>query len=210
MTLKPPAELDDHLEVDPKIWAPSDINFVMTGLVVPRPIGWISTLSTDGVGNLAPFSFFTVAANDPPHVLFSISPTTKDTLANARDTGEFVVNIASRSLMDQLVDSSAAVRAETDEFDLVKLERAPSRHVRPSRVAAAKAHFECVTRQLVPVGQSMLVIGEVIHLHIAPEVWREGRVRPELLDPIGRLGGSLYSTLGELISRPMPPVNERS
>jgi flavin reductase (DIM6/NTAB) family NADH-FMN oxidoreductase RutF len=209
LTQKPPQDLDDHLEVDPKIWSPSDINFVLTGLVVPRAIGWISTVSAAGVGNLSPFSFFTVAANDPPHVLFSVSPTTKDTLANARETGEFVVNIASRPLMEQLVDSSAAVRPETDEFDLVGLERTPSKLVAPARVASARAHFECVSRQFVEVGKSMLVIGEIVHLHIAPEVWREGRVRPELLDPVGRLGGSLYTALGEIISRPMPAVDER-
>jgi len=81
--------------------------------------------------------------------------------------------------------------------------------VKPPRVAAAKAHFECVTRQLVPVGQSMLVIGEIVHLHIAPEVWREGRVRPELFDPVGRLGGSLYCALGEIIAISPPPINER-
>jgi len=209
LTQRPPQELTNHLEADPKIWAPADINFILTGLVVPRPIGWISTLSKDGVGNLSPFSFFTVAANDPPHVLFSISPTTKDTLANARETGEFVVNIASRPILDQLVASSAAVKPETDEFDLAGLERAPSRLVKPFRVAAAKAHFECVTRQFVPVGKSMLVIGEIVHLHVAPEVWRDGRVRPELLEPVGRLGGSLYATLGELMSIPMPAINER-
>lgn len=209
LTERPPRELPDHLEVDPKIWESADINFVLTGLVVPRPIGWISTLSTDGIGNLSPFSFFTVAANDPPHVLFSISPTTKDTLANARDTGEFVVNIASRPILDQLVASSAAVKPETDEFDLAGLDRAPSKIVKPFRVAAAKAHFECLTRQLVPVGKSMLVIGEIVHLHIAPEVWRDGRVRPELLEPIGRLGGSLYSTIGDMMSIAMPAVNER-
>lgn len=209
MTERPPQALLDHLEADPKIWEPADINFILTGLVVPRPIGWISTLSKDGVGNLSPFSFFTVAANDPPHVLFSISPTTKDTLANARETGEFVVNIASRPILDQLVASSAAVKPETDEFDLTGLERTPSRMVKPFRVAAAKAHFECVTRQLVPVGKSMLVIGEIVHLHVAPDVWRDGRVRPELLEPVGRLGGSLYTTLGELMSIPMPSVNER-
>lgn len=209
MTERPPQALQDHLEADPKIWAPADINFILTGLVVPRPIGWISTLSKDGVGNLSPFSFFTVAANEPPHVLFSISPTTKDTLENARETGEFVVNIASRPILDKLVASSAAVRPETDEFDLAGLDRAPSRRVKPFRVAAAKAHFECVTRQLVPVGRSMLVIGEIVHLHVAPEVWRDGRVRPELLEPVGRLGGSLYATLGELISIPMPAINER-
>lgn len=209
MTARPPNDLNDDLEVDPKIWSPTDINFVLTGLVVPRPIGWISTLSKDGIGNLSPFSFFTVAANDPPHVLFSISPTTKDTLDNARDTGEFVVNIAHRAVLDQLVASSAAVRPETDEFDLTGLERAPSRLVKPPRVAAARAHFECLTRQLVPVGKSMLVIGEIVHLHIAPEIWRDGRVRPELLDPVGRLAGGLYATLGEILSRPMPAVNER-
>lgn len=101
------------------------------------------------------------------------------------------------------------MRPETDEFQLVGLDIASSAMVKPPRVAAAKAQFECVTRQLVPVGQSMLVIGEIVHLHIAPEVWREGRVRPELFDPVGRLGGSLYGALGEIIAISPPPINER-
>jgi flavin reductase (DIM6/NTAB) family NADH-FMN oxidoreductase RutF len=89
------------------------------------------------------------------------------------------------------------------------LEKAPSVKVKPPRVKRAKAHFECVVRQIVPVGSSTVVFGEVVHIHIDPSVWSAGRVRPELLKPVARLGGSNYATLGEVFSRPAPAINER-
>jgi flavin reductase (DIM6/NTAB) family NADH-FMN oxidoreductase RutF len=128
---------------------------------------------------------------------------------NARETGEFVANIADLSLVDVVVGSSAAVASHVDEFDLTGVEKTPSVRVKPPRVKHAKAHFECAVRQLVPVGKSTLVIGEVVHLHIDPSVWSGGRVRAELLKPLARLGGSNYATLGEIFSRPAPTINDR-
>ena len=206
---KPPDSLVQPMEVEPAVFDRAEMNHIMTGLVVPRPIGWISTVSRDGVANLSPFSFFTVASSFPPHVLYSSASETKDSAVNARETGEFVVNIADRSLIDALVGSSALVAPAVDEFELVGLERAPSMKVRPPRVARAKAHFECEVRQILPIGTSTVVIGEVVHIHIDPSIWANGRVQADLLDPVGRLGGSAYAGLGEIFNRRRPAVDER-
>lgn len=207
---KPPDTLTESLEVDPSIFDQTEMNFILTGLIVPRAIGWISTVSRGGVPNLSPYSFFTVASSFPPHVLFSSASDTKDSVVNARETGEFVVNIADLSLLDSLVGSSAAVAPAVDEFGLVGLAQAPSVKVKAPRVARAKAHLECQVRQIVPVGTSCLVIGEVVHLHCDKAIWASGRVQPGLLNPVARLGGSSYATLGEVFSRPPPTINERS
>lgn len=207
--MKPPAQLTEPLEVDPSILDEHEMEYLLTGLIVPRAIGWISTISKEGIVNLAPFSFFTVASADPPHLVISCGGGTKDTLVNSRETGEFVANIPDRSLIDFVVGTSAAVAPSVDEFDLVGLERTPSVRVKPPRVARAKAHLECVVRQIVPVGSSFLIIGEVVQVHCDPSIWARGRVRPDLLQPVARLGGSYYAALGEIFNRPAPTVNER-
>jgi len=203
---KPPDRLTEPMEVDASLFDASEMNFLLTGLIIPRVIGWISTISAAGVPNLAPYSFFTVASTSPPHLLFSSASGTKDSVMNARETGEFVANIADQSLVEFLVASSASLAPAVDEFDFVGLEKAPSAKVKPPRVLAAKAHLECVVRQFVPVGTSTLVIGEVVHLHCDPSIWSGGRVQPQLLNPVARLGGSNYATLGEVFSRRMPGV----
>ncbi|NEI74550.1 flavin reductase family protein [Rhizobium lusitanum] len=197
------------MEIDPAIFDTAEMNFLLTSLVVPRAIGWISTISKEGIANLSPFSFFTVASTAPPHLLFSSASDTKDSVVNARETGEFVVNITDQSLLDVIVGSSAAVAPSVDEFELVGLERAPSVKVAAPRVARAKAHFECRLADIVTVGTSSLVIGEIIHLHCDPSIWSDGRVQPDLLRPLARLGGSKYASLGEIFSLPAPTIDER-
>lgn len=206
---KPPQTLTEPMEVDPSVYDAAEMNFLLTSLVVPRAIGWISSISEAGICNLAPFSFFTVASTDPPHLVFSVATKTKDSVVNAGGTGEFVANITDLSLLDEVVGSSAEVAPDRDEFELVGLEKMPSRRVKPPRVARAKAHFECEVRQLVSVGSSTLVIGQVVHMHINPGIWSDGRVRAELLNPVARLGGSMYATLGEMVSRKAPTISER-
>lgn len=206
----PPENLTAPMEVDPSIFDQAEMNFLLTGLIVPRAIGWISTISRSGIANLSPFSFFTVASTAPPHLLFSSASDTKDSVVNARETGQFVANITDQSLVDVIVGSSAAVAPDVDEFELVGLERAPSVRVAPPRVARAKAHLECEVRQIVSVGTSSLVIGEVVHLHCDPSIWAGGRVQARLLDPLARLGGSNYAGIGEIFSRPAPTIDERS
>lgn len=204
-----PEILDAPLEADPSVFDVTQMNFLLTGLVIPRVVGWISTISAEGVPNLAPYSFFTVASTSPPHLLFSSASASKDSVVNARETGQFIANIADQALVDVLVQTSAEVAPAVDEFGWAGVAAAPAAKVRPPRVARAKAHLECEVRQIVPVGTSTLVIGEVVHLHVDPSIWAEGRVQPRLLDPVARLGGSWYGSLGEVFSRPSPTIRER-
>lgn len=199
----PPDHLDVDLELDPADWQARQVYFVMTGLVIPRPIAWVSSVSADGVDNVAPHSYFNVVSHDPPHVVFS-STGEKDTLRNIRATGEFVVNLVTEHVVEVMNATATDVPPERSEFDEFALERAPSTVVAPPRVAAAKAHLECRAVQEVPVGNGNLVVGEVVHVHVAAEVWRDGRVDPEQLAPVCRLAGTGYATLGEVYKLPRP------
>ena len=197
----PPRELESALELDPMDWTRQQRYFVLTGLVVPRPIAWVSTLSPDGVANLAPHSYFNVFADDPPHLVFSSSGI-KDTMRNVLASREFVVNLVSRSLVEQMNFSATDFPSDEDEFDWSGLDKQPSRTVAPPRVAAARACFECALVHAFEAGGSWLAVGRVQHIHVAPSVWRDGRVDPRLLDPVCRLAGSNYASLGEIFRLP--------
>jgi flavin reductase (DIM6/NTAB) family NADH-FMN oxidoreductase RutF len=199
----PPAHLDAHLELDPTDWQPREVYFLMTGLVIPRPIAWVSTLGEDGRRNVAPHSYFNVVSNDPPHVVFA-STGVKDTLRNVRASGEFVVNLVTQPVVEDMNATAANLPHGEDEFDWFGIETAPSQVVTPPRVARAKAHFECRLVHDLPLGNGNLVVGRVVHVHVAPEVWADGRVDPELFDPVCRLAGTAYATLGEVFKLPRP------
>ncbi|WP_245617711.1 flavin reductase family protein [Nitriliruptor alkaliphilus] len=199
----PPDRLDTDLELSPADWQARQIYFVMTGLVIPRPIAWVSTVGDDGVRNVAPHSYFNVVSHDPPHVVFS-SIGEKDTLRNVRASGEFVVNLVTEHVLEPMNATSADLPHGEDEFAWFGLEEAPSTVVAPPRVAAAKAHLECRLVHELPVGNGNLVVGEVVHIHVAPDVWRDGRIDPELLRPVGRLAGTSYGELGEVFKLPRP------
>lgn len=163
-------------------------------IVAPRPIGWISTLNAAGVPNLAPYSFFNAVCSTPPLIAFS-SAGRKDSLANAEATGEFVWNMATRALADAMNISSATVPPEVDEFVLAGLETAPSRMVRPPRVAASPASLECrvvAIHELKGIdGRSAghwLTIGEVVGVHIRAEFLRHGLFDTGAAHPIMRAG----------------------
>lgn len=163
-------------------------------LVAPRPIGWISTLSTSGVPNIAPYSFFNAVGDKPPLIAFSSSGQ-KDSITNAEATGEFVWNMATRSLAEAMNASSASVPPETDEFTLAGLETAPSRIVAPARVSASPASLECRLTDIVVLhdleGQptdNRLVIGQVVGVHIQRTLLRDGLFDTGAARPIMRAG----------------------
>ncbi len=166
-----------------------DVNVyrLLTALVVPRPIAWVSTLSADGVGNLAPHSFFTVSCANPPIVQFT-SVGDKDTLANVRATGEFVVNVASRPLMDLVNDSSAGLEPDVDEAQALGIETEPSLLVSPRRVVASPASLECTLHSTVELGDSTLVLGNVVATTVRTEALVDGHPAMEHLQPVSRLG----------------------
>ncbi|MFA9432284.1 flavin reductase family protein [Egicoccus sp. AB-alg2] len=199
----PPDHLDGPLEVDPADWEPRQVYFLMTGLVVPRPIAWVSTYGPDGVRNVAPHSYFNVVAHDPPHVVFSSSGQ-KDTLRNVRERGAFVVNIVTMDVVEAMNFTATDFPPDEDEFDWAQLTETPAMAVDAPRVGEARAHLECRLVEEVRAGNGHLVVGEVVHLHVDPSAWRDGRIDPVLLDPVCRLAGTRYATLGEVFQLPRP------
>jgi flavin reductase (DIM6/NTAB) family NADH-FMN oxidoreductase RutF len=167
----------------------------LNAIVAPRPIGWISTVSRAGVRNLAPYSFFNLFNYKPPIVGFC-SVGAKDSLANARETGEFVWNLATRDLAEAMNASSVAAPPETDEFALAGLETLPSAKVRPPRVAASPVQFECVVTQVVQLEArggdhlpSWLVLGEAVAVHVDRALIEDGVYQTARARPITRGGG---------------------
>ncbi|WP_226481930.1 flavin reductase family protein [Natrinema amylolyticum] len=181
---------------------------VLSSAVVPRPIAWVSTRSEDGIDNLAPYSFFTVASVEPPVLLFAPvdgADGLKDTPRNARDTGEFVVNLVTEEFADAMNETSATLPAGESEFDRADLERADSSAVDPPRVAGAKVAFECTLHDLVDVGGSTLVLGEVRHVHLEESVTSDGKIDVDEIEAVGRLAGSLYARTEDRFSLERPP-----
>lgn len=160
---------------------------LLTSLVVPRPIAWVSTQSTDGRGNLAPHSFFTVASGRPPVVLFS-SLGRKDTVRNIEETGEFVINVASESLQDQVNDSSAPFEHGDDEAGQLGIVTEPSETVTPPRVTGSPASIECRLERIVEVGHAFVVFGLVTAITVRTDVLEDGHPAMENLRPLSRLG----------------------
>ena len=177
-------------------------------MVVPRPIGWLSSLSPEGVPNLAPYSFFNAVANRPNYVLFS-SLGRKDSIANIEATGEFVHNLATWDLREEMNKSSAGVDSGVDEFELAGLEKAPSRLVKPPRVAKSPVAFECryvQTVELPPTGgePNLIGIGQVIGVHIDEDYIVDGRIDVARMKPIARLGYHDYAVVEDLFSMQRP------
>lgn len=170
---------------------------LLTALVVPRPIAWVSTTSASGVDNLAPHSFFTVASTDPPIVQFT-SNGRKDSVTNVEATGEFVVSLASESMQEQINATGTEYPPQISEFDAVGVGREPSHHVVPPRVADAPAVLECRLRTTVAMGDSVVVFGEVVHAAVASTAMRAGHPEITELRPIARLGGDEWATVGEV------------
>lgn len=175
-------------------------------IVSPRPIGWISTLSAEGLPNLAPYSFFNAIADVPPMVAYASTGATKDTVTNIRTTGEFVVNIVSMALRDAMNASSASLPRGVDEFEIAGLEKAPSEIVAPPRVRDAPASLECRLWQSIdlPGEGNVLTIGEVVGVHINEAILRDGLVDVTLYQPLSRLGYRDYAAVREVfpLNRP--------
>jgi flavin reductase (DIM6/NTAB) family NADH-FMN oxidoreductase RutF len=193
------------VRIDPAHSSAADIYRLMVGVIVPRPIAFVSSTDANGVGNLAPFSYFTACSSNPPAVCFCTAVSSaprpyKDTLSNIRATGGFVVNIVSESIAEQMNACSASVPPEVDEFDLSGLTRLPSELVRPPRVAESPVQMECKLNQIITVsdkpGGGLLVLGEVLLFHIDEAVLdgdKDGnKIDPARLKAIGRMGGPTY------------------
>ncbi len=190
---------------------PASMYKLLVGSIVPRPIGWISTISPDGVHNLAPFSFFNVASANPPHVLFcpmvrGTDGGRKDTLHNVRDTGEFVVNIVTQSIAEAMNLTATEFPADVDEFVVSGLTVAPSQTVKAPRVAESPIHFECRVAHMIDLGGGHVVIGRVLHVHVDDRVLiGEDKIDVHALQPIGKLAGNAYTRVTDLFDLIRPP-----
>ena len=187
--------------------------------IVPRPIGWLTTVDGAGRVNLAPYSFFNGIASDPPLVVVGIGGAPKprdmkDTLANCRETGEFVASMATWDLREAMNLTSAAVPAEVDELAMVGLTPAPSTLVAPPRVAESPIHLECRVHDILempcndPASRNTLVIGHVVGIHIDDSVLTDGLVDMAKVRPIARLGYMDYTVVNEVFTMHRPTAEQ--
>jgi flavin reductase (DIM6/NTAB) family NADH-FMN oxidoreductase RutF len=196
--------------LDPRALPTNLVYRFLISAVIPRPIAFVSTLSATGGTNLAPFSYFNAIASEPPLVAIAISDRAddpKDTLRNIRETQEFVVNIVSEPLLDAMVQTAGEWPRGVSEFGPSGLTPAPSERVRPPYVAESPLQLECRLHREIPLGNSILVVGEVVLARVRDEVLTDGRVDPAKLAPIGRLGGEFYAPLGPVLKRARPRVS---
>ena len=169
--------------------------------MIPRLIAWVSTIAADGILNIAPFSFFNVFGADPAILGFapmsSDDRPQKDTLANVRATGQFVINIANEATLEQMDATGRTYPPEVDEFVVAGLTPAPSRVVTPPRIAESPINFECELFSLVPLGDGpgsgTLVLGRALHVHVDDAIVRDGKIDYSLLQPVARMGGAFYA-----------------
>ena len=187
-----------------------------TALVVPRPIGWISTIGPGGIVNLAPYSFFNLVSAYPPFVMFASAPR-KDSQRNAEESGEFVVNVATYELKDVMNASSAEYGSDKSEPAALGIAMTPSRQVKPPRVARSPVALECRHyRTIELVGSdgkrnpSSVVIGEVVEVYIDDAVIVDGMVDVTRFRPVARLGYFDYCSVDRIFTMPRPPAPERS
>jgi flavin reductase (DIM6/NTAB) family NADH-FMN oxidoreductase RutF len=184
-------------DLDPETLSGRDFYAVLNAVVVPRPIAWVSTRSADGVLNLAPHSFFTVACVQPPMVQFT-SVGRKDSLNNVEATGEFVVNFAAEPLFEQVNATATNFPPEIDEFAAVGLRTEPSTTVAVPRVAESPVAIECELHTTLELGDSTVVIGRVRQISVDESVLDGNHPEITRLRPLARLGKDEWSTLGEV------------
>ncbi len=196
-----------------------DVNQIyklLIATVVPRPIGWVSTMSTDGIANLAPFSFYTVVGRKPPVLSITMqhrsdNVTLKDSFVNIRDTGEFVTNLVTLPLASAMHKSAMEFPSDLDEFDAVGLEKAPCEIVKPPRVALAPVAMECKLDRYFTVGdyEDHVVWGRVVRFHIRDDVYLDGgRVDTAVLTPVGRLAAE-YTLVNNVFTTPLDQATQR-
>ena len=197
------------MQFDPQELEQTAIYKLLTGAVIPRPIGWISSISEDGILNLAPFSYFNAVGDDPPHVMFSTvrsNNSNKDTLNNVLATKQFVVNMVTEDLAEQMNMTSQPIPPNESEFELADLTPIASVKVKPPRVLECKITMECelvhqYTLENSKAGGATIIFGKIVMFHIDESVLLDNyKINLEAYKPIARLAGSNYSKLGEIFS----------
>lgn len=205
------------MEITPGSLPHTSFYKLMIGTIVPRPIGWVSTVDAEGVPNLAPFSFFNAICSNPPHLLFCPSVRArgdgyKDTLVNVRATGEFVVNIVNEQLAQAMNLTAGEYERGVSEFEIAGVSPAPSTLVKPPRVLESPVSYECVVTQIIDVsgevGGGSIVIGRVVQLHVADDILLPpDKIDIRKLQPVGRLAGSGYCRVNDLFDLHRPVIS---
>jgi flavin reductase (DIM6/NTAB) family NADH-FMN oxidoreductase RutF len=197
------------MQFDPNEMEHAAVYKLLTGSIIPRPIAWVSSISENEINNLAPFSYFNAVGDDPPHLMFSTgrgNNTNKDTLNNILANKQFVVNMVTEELTEQMNATAQSVHADVDEFELAGVTPIPSQKIKPMRVKESPIHFEC---ELVhhyfledhKNGGACVLIGRIILMHIDDELLLDNyKINPETYKPIARLAGAGYSKIGEIFS----------
>ena len=193
----------------PDDMAAADVYHLMTALVVPRPIAWVSTRSADGVANLAPFSYFQMVSQDPATLQVTFSGR-KDSLVNIEQTREFVVNVVDRANLEAMNATAVDAPATVEEMVLAGIAMADSSVVAPQRVADAPAALECRFADSIVFGSNTVVFGRVVAVQVADRLWRNGRVDQDALDAVGRAAGSRYVVGGDPVDLRRPSWADRA
>jgi flavin reductase (DIM6/NTAB) family NADH-FMN oxidoreductase RutF len=175
-----------------------DIYKLMIGVIVPRPIAFVSTRSPNGVDNVAPFSFFNAVSGSPPTIMFSIEEREgkkKDTLLNIEQHPYFVVNMVNEEIMQQMHDTSADYRPEISEFEQVNLTPVPAKKIECAAVKESPVHLECRLDRIIQIGTNHMVLGRIVHFQVADRIlFGEFKININEYKPVARLGGNIYST----------------
>jgi flavin reductase (DIM6/NTAB) family NADH-FMN oxidoreductase RutF len=201
------------MRIDPAYLDPETAYRLITGVVVPRPIAWVTSLSATGVLNLAPFSAFMFVSPKPPMLAISVGRKAniyKDTAQNILNNEEYVVHIADSSLMTAVHESSTEHPPDVSEVEELQLSTLPGERIKVPRLAAAPIAMECRFRQCLEFGEtrSRLIVGEVLLFHIRDGLLQNGKIETEALDPIARIAGPRYAKLGEITT--LKPVFQTS
>ncbi|MBO0962683.1 flavin reductase family protein [Neobacillus sp. MM2021_6] len=190
------------MEITPETLEWREAYKLLVGSILPRPIALVSTIDENGTANAAPFSFFTAICADPMLICFSPlrrgkDGAKKDTLVNIEKTGQFVINIVSNAMAEQMNECAIEFAPEIDELEESGLSKEPSVKVRGLRIKESLVHFECELYQVLHFGDTpgagSLVIGKVVHVHVNDDLFDKGRIDTEKLQPIGRMAGTIFT-----------------
>lgn len=201
------------MQLNPDELHQKEVYKLLTGLIIPRPIAWVSTINEEGIPNLAPFSYFNAVGDDPPHVMFSVSRTgnvNKDTLNNILNNKEFVVNMVTEDLAEKMNATANPLQPHESEFDFANIQKGISTKVKPPLVAESPVSMECVLVHHYNLenhknGGSTIIIGQIIHFHINDSILLDNfYIDLQKYQPISRLSGSNYAKLGELFTIKRP------
>lgn len=201
------------MQFNPEELHQKEVYKLLTGLIIPRPIAWVSTINAEGIPNLAPFSYFNAVGDDPPHVMISISRSgnlNKDTLRNILQNKEFVVNMVTEELAEKMNSTAHPLQPHESEFEFADVAKGVSIKVKPPLVADSPVSMECVLVHHYNLenhknGGSTIVIGRVVQFHVEGAILLENfHINLDKYQPISRLAGSNYAKLGELFTIKRP------